>query len=112
MLSPDGARAHRLPRVRPRPAGHAEPGADPVRKISIMPRGRALGVTFQSPDADRYGYTDEYLRGRMAGMLGGRAAEEVVYGDSPPAPRPTSSRRPASPARWSAAGACPSRSAW
>ena len=57
------------------------PGADPVRKISIIPRGRALGVTFQSPDADRYGYTDEYLRGRLAGMLGGRAAEEVVYGD-------------------------------
>ena len=52
-----------------------------MRKISIIPRGRALGVTFQSPDADRYGYTDEFLRGRLAGMLGGRAAEEVVYGD-------------------------------
>ena len=57
------------------------PGGDPVRKISIIPRGRALGVTFQSPDADRYGYTDEFLRGRLAGMLGGRAAEEVIYGD-------------------------------
>ena len=43
------------------------PGGDPVRKISIIPRGRALGVTFQSPDADRYGYTDEYLRGRLIG---------------------------------------------
>ncbi len=57
------------------------PGGDPVRKISIIPRGRALGVTFQSPDADRYGYTDEYLRGRLASMLAGRAAEELVYGD-------------------------------
>ena len=67
-------------------AGHAllgmlTPGADPVRKVSIIPRGRALGVTFQSPDADRYGYDADYLRGRIIGALGGRAAEEVVYGD-------------------------------
>ncbi|MGD9570506.1 MAG: ATP-dependent zinc metalloprotease FtsH [Thermoleophilia bacterium] len=58
------------------------PGADPVRKISIVPRGRALGVTFQAPDADRYGYGADYLRGRIVGALGGRAAEEVVYGDN------------------------------
>jgi len=57
------------------------PGADPVRKISIIPRGRALGVTFQSPDEDRYGYSESYLRGRIAGALGGRAAEEIVYGE-------------------------------
>jgi cell division protease FtsH len=57
------------------------PGADPVRKISIIPRGQALGVTFQSPAADRYGYSAKYLRGRIIGALGGRAAEEVVYGD-------------------------------
>jgi cell division protease FtsH len=67
-------------------SGHAllgmlEPGADPVRKISIIPRGRALGVTFQSPESDRYGYSADYLRGRLVGMLGGRAAEEIVYGD-------------------------------
>jgi len=67
-------------------SGHAllgmlEPGADPVRKVSIIPRGRALGVTFQSPDADRYGYSAEYLRGRIVGALGGRAAEELVYGE-------------------------------
>ena len=43
--------------------------------------GRALGVTFQSPDADRYGYDGDYLRGRIVGALGGRAAEEIVYGD-------------------------------
>jgi cell division protease FtsH len=67
-------------------AGHAilgmlQPGADPVRKVSIVPRGRALGVTFQSPDTDRYGYGGAYLRGRIIGALGGRAAEELVFGD-------------------------------
>ncbi|MDQ3850268.1 MAG: ATP-dependent zinc metalloprotease FtsH, partial [Actinomycetota bacterium] len=67
-------------------SGHAvlgmlEPGADPVRKVSIVPRGRALGVTFQSPETDRYGYDARYLRGRIVGALGGRAAEEIVYGN-------------------------------
>ena len=67
-------------------SGHAlvgmlEPGADPVRKISIIPRGRALGVTFQSPDEDRYGYSATYLRGRIVGALAGRAAEELVFGE-------------------------------
>lgn len=57
------------------------PGADPVRKVSIVPRGRALGVTFQAPDSDRYGYGADYLRGRITGALGGRAAEELVYED-------------------------------
>ncbi len=65
-------------------SGHAllgmlEPGADPVRKISIIPRGRALGVTFQSPEADRYSYTEEYLLGRITGALGGRVAEEMIF---------------------------------
>ena len=67
-------------------SGHAllgmlQPGADPVRKVSIVPRGQALGITFQSPQTDRYGYAVSYLRGRMIGALGGRAAEEVVYDD-------------------------------
>jgi cell division protease FtsH len=67
-------------------SGHAllgmlTPGADPVRKISIIPRGQALGVTYQSPQADRYSYSAAYLRGRITGALGGRAAEEVVYGE-------------------------------
>jgi cell division protease FtsH len=67
-------------------SGHAllgmlEPGADPVRKVSIIPRGRALGVTFQSPDEDRYGYSATYLRGRIVGALGGRAAEDIVFGE-------------------------------
>jgi cell division protease FtsH len=56
-------------------------GADPVRKVSIVPRGHALGVTLQSPEADRYSYPETYLRGRITGALGGRAAEELVYGE-------------------------------
>jgi cell division protease FtsH len=60
--------------------GMLEPGADRVRKVSIVPRGRALGVTFQTPESDRYGYDKEYLLGRIVGALGGRAAEEIVYG--------------------------------
>jgi cell division protease FtsH len=66
-------------------SGHAllgmlQPGADPVRKITIVPRGRALGVTLSTPDSDRYAYTEEYLRGRIIGALGGMAAEHVVFG--------------------------------
>ncbi|MGV0687242.1 ATP-dependent zinc metalloprotease FtsH [Mycolicibacterium thermoresistibile] len=66
-------------------AGHAllgmlQPGADPVRKVSIIPRGHALGVTLSTPEEDRYGYTTEYLRGRIIGALGGMAAEEEVFG--------------------------------
>jgi cell division protease FtsH len=60
--------------------GMLREGADPVRKVSIIPRGRSLGVTFQSPDADRYAYDSHYLHGRLMGMLGGRAAEQVVFG--------------------------------
>src|SRR5690348_14964359 len=56
------------------------PGADPVHRVSIVPRGQALGVTYQRPDSDRYNYPEEYLRARIVGMLGGRAAEELVYG--------------------------------
>lgn len=65
-------------------SGHAllgmlQPGADPVRKVTIVPRGRALGVTLSTPDADKYAYTEEYLRGRIVGALGGMAAEQVVF---------------------------------
>jgi cell division protease FtsH len=45
-----------------------------------VPRGQALGVTYQRPDSDRYNYPEAYLRGRIVGALGGRAAEEIVYG--------------------------------
>ena len=72
-------------------SGHAllgmlQPGADPVRKISIIPRGQPLGVTYQSPESDRYGYGESYLHGRIIGMLGGRAAEELIYGETTTGP--------------------------
>jgi cell division protease FtsH len=60
--------------------GLVVPGADPVHRVSIVPRGQALGVTYQRPESDRYNYPEGYLRARIVGMLGGRAAEEVVYG--------------------------------
>src|SRR5713226_606694 len=56
-------------------------GADPVRKISIIPRGLALGVTFSAPDADRFNYTEQELRAKIKVALGGRAAEEAIFGD-------------------------------
>jgi cell division protease FtsH len=55
-------------------------GADPVHRVTIVPRGQALGVTYQRPQTERYNYPEEYLRAKIVGMLGGRAAEEVVYG--------------------------------
>ena len=56
-------------------------GADPVRKISIIPRGLALGVTFSAPDADRFNYSEQELNAKIKVALGGRSAEEVVFGD-------------------------------
>ncbi|HEV2139712.1 MAG TPA: ATP-dependent zinc metalloprotease FtsH [Candidatus Dormibacteraeota bacterium] len=66
-------------------SGHAllgllVPGADPVKKVTIVPRGQALGVTLQSPVDDRFNYGEDYLRARLVGALGGRAAEHLVYG--------------------------------
>jgi cell division protease FtsH len=66
-------------------SGHAllgllVPGADPVKKVTIIPRGMALGVTVQSPIDDRFNYGEDYLRARIVGALGGRAAEKLVYG--------------------------------
>src|SRR5918997_2752665 len=55
-------------------------GADPVNRVTIVPRGQALGVTYQRPEEDRYNYPEAYLRARIVGALGGRAAEEIVYG--------------------------------
>jgi len=60
--------------------GLVVPGADPVHRVTIVPRGQALGVTYQRPSTDRYNFPEAYLRARIIGMLGGRAAEEVVYG--------------------------------
>ena len=56
------------------------PGADPVNRVTIVPRGQALGVTYQRPESDRYNYSEDYLRARIVGILGGRSAEEVVFG--------------------------------
>jgi cell division protease FtsH len=66
-------------------SGHAlvgmlTPGADPVRKVSIIPRGMALGVTLSSPDSDRVSYSLEELQAKIKVALGGRVAEEIVYG--------------------------------
>jgi cell division protease FtsH len=58
---------------------HLTPAADPLRKVSIVPRGRALGVTVQMPEEDRHNYSRTFLLGRLAMLLGGRAAEMVVY---------------------------------
>ena len=67
-------------------SGHAlvgmlSPGADPVRKISIIPRGQALGVTLSTPESDRYNYRREELLAQIKVALGGRAAEKVVFDD-------------------------------
>jgi cell division protease FtsH len=67
--------------------GHAIVGmlterADPVRKVSIIPRGLALGVTFAAPESDRFNYLEPEVRAKIKVALGGRAAEEVVYGET------------------------------
>jgi cell division protease FtsH len=61
--------------------GMLTPGADPVRKVSIIPRGQALGVTFSAPDADRFNFDQQYLLAQIKVALGGRVAEETVFGN-------------------------------
>jgi cell division protease FtsH len=61
--------------------GMLTPGADPVRKVSIIPRGSALGVTFSAPDSDRFNYLQPEVLARIKVALGGRAAEEIVYSE-------------------------------
>ena len=66
-------------------AGHAlvglfVPGNDPLHKVTIIPRGRALGVTMNLPERDRYGYKFKELDRPLAMMFGGRIAEELIYG--------------------------------
>ena len=66
-------------------AGHTvvslqTPGADPIHKVTIVPRGRALGLMTSLPETDRYGHTKEFLLGRLAIAFGGRVAEELVFG--------------------------------
>ena len=57
------------------------PGSDPVHKVTIIPRGRALGLTMQLPEEDRHGYSRNYLRNNLVVLLGGRVAEEIVFDD-------------------------------
>jgi cell division protease FtsH len=80
LLSP-----HDRERIAYHEGGHAilglvVPGADPVNRVTIVPRGQALGVTYQRPVSDRYNYPEAYLGGKIIGILGGRVAEEIVYG--------------------------------
>src|SRR5262249_37105631 len=65
--------------------GHAlvswlEPEADPPHKVTIIPRGMALGVTFNLPDEDRHHRGQDYWKARLAVVLGGRAADRLIYG--------------------------------
>src|SRR4029079_13509632 len=82
MMSPEDRR-----RTAYHECGHAlvgmlTEGADPVRKVSIIPRGLALGVTFSAPESDRYNYREPEVYAKIKVALGGRAAEEVVYGET------------------------------
>jgi cell division protease FtsH len=61
--------------------GMLTPGADPVRKVSIIPRGHALGVTHAAPDGDRFNYDERSLLAKIRVAMAGRAAEELVFGD-------------------------------
>lgn len=68
-------------------AGHAivglsVPDHDPVHKVTIIPRGRALGVTMFLPEGDRYNYTKEYLESKLSSLFGGRIAEAIIFGVS------------------------------
>ncbi len=56
------------------------PGADPIHKVTIVPRGRALGITASVPEEDRHTYTKEFLEGQLTMLFGGRVAEEAVFG--------------------------------
>jgi cell division protease FtsH len=67
-------------------AGHAvvahfTPDADPLRMVSIIPRGQSLGVTMQAPSEDRFNYTRSYLIGRLSILMGGRAAEQLIFNE-------------------------------
>ncbi len=62
--------------------GMLTPGADPVRKVSIIPRGQALGVTLSTPEDDRFNYTEDELRAKIRVSVGGRVAEQEVFGET------------------------------
>lgn len=57
------------------------PGADPIHKVTIIPRGRALGITMQLPIDEKHGYSRDYIEGRLAILMGGRAAEKLIFNE-------------------------------
>ena len=98
-------------------AGHAivgrlVPAHDPVYKVSIIPRGRALGVTMFLPEEDRYSYSKQRLESQISSLFGGRIAEELIFGaDSVTTGAQNDIQRATeSPATWSPSGAC--RRSW
>ena len=105
MMSPEDRR-----RTAYHEAGHAivamlTDGADPVRKISIIPRGLALGVTFSAPEADRYSYQQRELIAKIKVSLGGRAAEEIVFDQPTTGAESDIEQLTGIAATWSVAGA-------
>ena len=95
-------------------AGHAMVGLyvegnDPLHKVTIIPRGRALGVTMSLPERDRYGFKKKEILGKLAMMFGGRAAEELIYGDENVTTGAGNDIQQATTSRggWSPSGACP-----
>ena len=93
-------------------AGHAlvgyfSPASDPIHKATIIPRGRALGMVMRLPEGDRISVSREKLNADIAVAMGGRVAEELIFGyDKVTAgAASTSSRRPRSPGTWSRSGA-------
>lgn len=98
-------------------AGHALvgmniPDSDPVHKVTIVPRGRALGVTFFLPEQDILGRTKEELLAMIANSMGGRIAEELFIGQITTGASNDIERRPRSHVRWSASTACRTLGRW
>jgi cell division protease FtsH len=81
MMSPEDRRLTAYHEAGHAVVGMLTEGADPVRKVSIIPRGLALGVTFAAPESDRFNYREPEVYAKIKVALGGRAAEEVVFGE-------------------------------
>jgi cell division protease FtsH len=82
MLTPQDRRRTAYHEAAHALVGMLTAGADPVRKVSIIPRGMALGVTLSTPEVDRYNYSEHELQALVRVMLAGRAAEEIVFGEA------------------------------
>jgi cell division protease FtsH len=107
FAEPRGARAGCVSRGRSYAVcGLLVPGADPVSRVTIIPHGQALGVRHQRPEDDQNSYSEEYLQARIVGAMGGRAAEEVVYGDRTTGVENDIQQASMLLGRWSPAGVC------